>query len=331
MSRRLVLSPDSASGRGDARRLLADARDRPGEALPHGASRAHAGGGADRHSGARTRSRRAGPERRLQRGNARRRAAQSFRRLPLSRAGTAEQVARPGVADDRRPAAHPNPALCPHPLLAGDAGGPGRRSRPARRRQRPPRRAPSSRLWPADGARRAAAGGDLRAPGGGLFVDLRPDRTDQFRLRRNGRGRRLRGGDRRFGDGRLAARPPPDRGLRACRRGRGGLGLRCGAHSFYSAAPRPWPAGAGRNGGAGALPARAFAPGAGRPELDEPAAQSAVRARARRRFRDRRHADGVPVERGRARRRARPGHHLSLFPHRAANGAPMPTIRSPPR
>ena len=199
----------------------------------------------DRHSGAKTRRRRARLERRLQRADGRRRAGQSFRRLPLSRAGTAERVARSGVGDDRRPAADANPALRPHPLLAGDAGGPGRRSCAARRRQRPPPRAAPSRLRVADGARRAAAGGDLRAPGGGLFADLRPDRADQFRLRRNGRGRRLRGGDRGFGDGRLAARPAPDRGLRARRRGRGGMGLRRGARrcSFRSAmlaASRCW-------------------------------------------------------------------------------------------
>jgi predicted RNA-binding Zn ribbon-like protein len=48
------LSPRRSFGRGDARRLLAGAGDRPGQALPHGAARAHAGSGADRHCGAKT-------------------------------------------------------------------------------------------------------------------------------------------------------------------------------------------------------------------------------------------------------------------------------------
>ena len=134
-----------------------------------------------------------------------------------------------------------------------------------------------------------------------------------------------------LGDGRLAARPPLDRGLRSCGRGCGGLGLRRGAGGLHSAAPGPRPADARGVRWPGALSSRAFALGAGRPELDEPAAQSAVRACASRRLRDRRHADGVPRERRCARRRARSRRHLSPFPHRAASGAPMPTIRSPPR
>ena len=134
-----------------------------------------------------------------------------------------------------------------------------------------------------------------------------------------------------LGHGRLAARPLVDRGLRAGGRGRGGLGLRRGARGLHSAAPCSRSAGAGGDRGPRALPPRALAPGAGRPELDEPAAQSAVRARARGRLRDRRHADGVRRERGRARRRPRPCAHLSLFAASAANGAPMPTIPSPPR
>ena len=98
------------------------------------------------------------------------------------------------------------PALPSHPLLAGDAGGPSRRSRAPRRLERPSRRAACGRLWIANGAGWAAAGVDLRAAGGGLFADLCPDRTHQFRLRRNRRRRRLCGGDRGARHARLAAR-----------------------------------------------------------------------------------------------------------------------------
>ena len=111
-----------------------------------------------------------------------------------------------------------------------------------------------------------------------------------------------------------------------------GWGFAAARVGVHSAAPGPRSAGAGGDRGPGAFLARALAPGAGRPvELDEPAAQSAVRARARRRLRDRRHADGVCRQRRHARRRARPRRHLSLSAASGANGAPMPTIRSPPR
>ena len=45
------------------------------------------------------------------------------------------------------------------------------------------RKSAQRRLRAADGDRRPAAVGDLRASGGGLFADLRSDRTHQFRLR----------------------------------------------------------------------------------------------------------------------------------------------------
>ncbi len=70
--------------------------------------------------------------------------------------------------------------------------------------------------------------------------------------------------------------------------------------------------------GPGDFPARAPASGARRSvELDEPAAQPAVRARARGRLCGRRHADGVCRQRPHARRRSRPHCHLSLQPPRA--------------
>ena len=71
--------------------------------------------------------------------------AASPRRLPLSRARTAARIARSDVAHARRRARLGSPALLSRPLLAGDAGGPRRRSRAARRRERasPSRRTPS--------------------------------------------------------------------------------------------------------------------------------------------------------------------------------------------
>ena len=121
-------------------------------------------------------------------------------------AGRPARIPRSDLADPRRRAPIGSAALSSHPLLAGDAGGPGRRSRAHRRRQRAARRAAWPRLWIANGAGRAAAGVDLRAAGGGLFAHLRPDRTHQFRLRRNRCRGRLRGGDRGARHGRLAAR-----------------------------------------------------------------------------------------------------------------------------
>ena len=102
--------------------------------------------------------------------------------------------------------------------LAGDAGRPRRRSRAARRRERASPPAPHAVAYglqmALDGL---AARVDLRAARGRLFADLRPHRPDQFRLRRNRRGRRLCGGDRGARHGRLAAGAASDRGLRARR------------------------------------------------------------------------------------------------------------------
>ena len=112
--------------------------DRPGAALPHGAAGAHAARGADRHSGAK----------RLTRTGAvlsvaftaetpGRRASTSSRRLPLS-----HEPGRPRESRDLTSltldgqSLSEAAALLSHPLLAGDAGGPGRRSRAARRLER---------------------------------------------------------------------------------------------------------------------------------------------------------------------------------------------------
>ena len=272
-----------------------------------------------------------GLQRRLHRRDAGRRASKPSRRLPLSRARTPARIPRSDVVDPRRPAPIGNAALLSHSLLAGDAGGPSRRSRAPRRPERASRRSARGRLWFANGAGRAAAGVDLRAPGGGLFAGLRPDRTHQFRLRRNRRRGRLCGGDRGARHARLAARPLADRSLRARGRGRVRLGVRVGAGGVHSAAPGSGSAGAGGDRGPGDFPARAPASHAGRPvELDEPAAQPAVRARARGRLCGRRHADGLCRQRPHARRRSRSSSSSSASAASGANCAPMPTIRSPP-
>ena len=244
----------------------------------------------------------------------------------------APRIPRSHVANPRRPVAIGNPALRPRSLLAGDAGGPSRRSRAPRRLERPARRAACARLCIANGAGWAAAGVDLCALGGGLFADLCPDRAHQFRLRRNRRRRRLCGGDRGARHARLAARPLADRGFRARGRGRLRLGVRIGAGGVHSTAPGSGSAGAGGDGGPGDFPARAPAPGAGRSvELDEPAAQPALRTRAGWRLCGRRHADGLCRQRHHACRRSRSPCHLSLQPNSGANCVPMPTIPSPRR
>ena len=133
-------SPDRPHGRRDARRLLAGLGDGPGAALPHGAACAHAARRADRHSHAGARQGRTRAECRLHRRDARRGASEPSRGLPLSRTRTAARIPRSDVVDARRPAPLGSPALCSHPLLAGDAGGPRRRSRAAWRLERPPRR-----------------------------------------------------------------------------------------------------------------------------------------------------------------------------------------------
>ena len=126
--------------------------------------------------------------------------------------------------------------------------------------------------------------------------------------------------------------PLADRGLRACGRGRLRLGVRFGARGVHSAAQGSGSAGAGGDRGPGDFLARAPASRAGRSiELDEPAAQPAVRARACGRLCGRRHADGVCRQRRHARRRSRASLSSSAIAASGANGAPMPTIRSPPR
>ncbi len=66
---------------------------------------------------------------------------------------------------------------------------------PARRPEPRARSCASRRLRSSDGARRAAAVGDLRASGGGLFARLRADRAHQLRLRRARRRGRIWSGD----------------------------------------------------------------------------------------------------------------------------------------
>ena len=177
--------------------------------------------------------------------------AKSHKVVSPSAAFVARMPANPAidVVDPGRRDFIGNAALFSHSLLAGDAGGSRRRSRPPRRLERASRSAARGRLRVANGAGRAAAGLDLRAPGGSLFAGLRPDRAHQFRFRRNRRRRRLCGGDRGARYGRLAARPAADRGLRARGRGRFRLGIRVGAGGVHSAAPGSGSAGAGGDRG----------------------------------------------------------------------------------
>src|ERR1700729_1403026 len=221
-------SPPLPHARRNARRLLAGLGAGPGAALPHGPAGARPARGADRHSDPSAGRGRARSERRLHRSAAGRRASNPSRRLPLSFARTPPRIPRSEVLDPRRPALVGNAALLSRSLLAGDAGGSRRRSRAARRPERPSRCAARGRLWIANGAGGAAAGVDLRAAGGGLLAGLCADRTHQFRLRRDRRRGRLRGGDRRARHARLAARPRADRSLPARGRGGGRLGVRLG-------------------------------------------------------------------------------------------------------
>ena len=187
-----------------------------------------------------------GLERRLHRRDARRGAQDASRRLPLSRAGTAARVARSDLA---RPS---TAERFPRPSSSFSSATGSRRRRAATPIPRPlgdlSRRAGrAARL--AYGLQMALdglpLGVDLRAARGRLFADLWPDRADQFRLRRNGRGGRLCGGDRGDRLARLASRAACWRRPSCWRPRSPRLGLRVGARGLHSAEPRAGPAGAG--------------------------------------------------------------------------------------
>ena len=126
-----------------------------------------------RHSCANPGRRRAGPQRRLHRRDARRRAGTSSRRLPLltSRDGRGIRDLK-SLTLDGEPLPEARLFFLIRYWLAtpeGRAADPAPLGRP----QRLPSSAARRRLWLADGAGRTAAGVDLCAAGGGLFADLR--------------------------------------------------------------------------------------------------------------------------------------------------------------
>ena len=237
--------------------LLAGARDRPGQIVPHGSAGADSGRRADLDRSATAGSGRPWSQRRFLGRGARKRARAACCDLPVPRARPAAGIPRSRSSDARRRAAVRHAASLSRPLLALDARGPRRRPCPARRRQRRAPPAATRRLRGSDGAGRPAAVGDLRPAGGGLFAGLRPDRADQFRFRRTGRGRRLRSRDGGAGARRAAARPAPCGGIRAGGHRRRRMGLRFGARGLPSTAQRQGPAGAGSDRRPRPLPAGA--------------------------------------------------------------------------
>ena len=335
LARGTTISAPVRSPRGALpRRLFAGARDRSGPALPHGAAGADAGRRADR------RSKRSGPTR------------------------TAGASASP--SPPRRPARSPSrmSATC----RFREPGRPRAvaRSRLADARRRGAVRTRSSiflvRYWLATPEGRAAD----PAPLGDLSGALRLPRSVAYGLQMALDGLPLSAiyallaaaysliygliGRINFAFGELAAAggyaaamaalalaglPPAPllaaafalAAVVAC--GWGFASARCGLHS---AASRQGPAGAGGDRRPRPLPAGAPANRPGRPdELDGPSAQPAFRARAFGRLHRRRDADDVRRDRGRARRSASRSSSSSAGRGRGASGAPIPTIRSPPK